>query len=86
MEISTLSLEFQTHASDNLLKRNITASKPDEKWISDITYIEAERGYVYLAVVMELYSRRVIGWSLDKTMTNTLIMDAFKMATAVRYA
>ena len=45
-----------------------------------------ERGYVYLAVVMDLYSRRIVGWSLDKTMTNTLIMDAFKMATAARNA
>jgi len=79
-------IQARTHVSDNLLKRNFTASKPDEKWVSDITYIKVERGYVYLAVVMDLYSRRIIGWSLDKTMTNTLIMDAFKMATAARNA
>ena len=51
--------------SDNLLKRNFTARKPDEKWVSDITYIKVARGHVYLAVVMDLFSRKIIGWSLD---------------------
>ncbi len=72
------------HVSDNLLGRQFTAKAPDEKWVSDITYIKIERGYVYLAVVMDLFSRKIIGWSLDKTMTNKLIMDAFKMAVAAR--
>ena len=58
------------HVSDNLLKRNFTASKPDEKWVSDITYIKVEKGFVYLAVIMDLFSRKIIGWSLDTTMTN----------------
>ena len=72
------------HVSDNLLKRNFTASKPDEKWVSDITYIKVEKGFVYLAVIMDLFSRKIIGWSLDTTMTNQLIMDAFDMAVANR--
>ena len=72
------------HVSDNLLARNFTASKPNEKWVSDITYIKLQRGFVYLAVIMDLYSRKVIGWSLDTTMTNQLIMDAFNMAVASR--
>lgn len=72
------------HVSDNRLRRNFTASKPDEKWVSDITYIKIEKGFVYLAVIMDLFSRKIVGWSLDTTMTNQLIMDAFKMAVASR--
>lgn len=72
------------HVSDNLLRRNFTASRPDEKWVSDITYIKVEKGFVYLAVVMDLFSRKIIGWSLDTTMTNQLIIDAFNMAVAAR--
>lgn len=74
----------RNHVSDNLLRRNFTAIKPDEKWVSDITYIKVEKGFVYLAVIMDLFSRRIIGWSLDTTMTNQLIIDAFQMAAASR--
>ena len=74
------------HVSDNLLRRNFTASKPDEKWVSDITYIGVERGFVYLAVIMDLFSRKIIGWSLDATVTNQLIIDALDMALANRNA
>jgi len=77
-------VQARTHVSDNLLKRDFTATQPDQKWVADITYIKVERGYVYLAVVMDLFSRRIVGWSLDKTMTNKLIMDAFRMAVASR--
>lgn len=72
------------HVSDNLLRRNFTASKPNEKWVSDITYIKVDKGFVYLAVIMDLFSRKIIGWSLDTTMTNQLIIDAFEMAVATR--
>ena len=70
--------------SPNLLRRDFTAGRPNEKWVSDITYIKIQRGYVYLAVVMDLFSRQVIGWSMDDTMTTDLIMDAFNMAIARR--
>ena len=79
-------VQARNHVSDNLLARDFTASKPNEKWVSDITYIKLERGFVYLAVIMDLYSRKIIGWSLDTTMTNQLIMDAFNMAVASRKA
>lgn len=72
------------HVSDNLLARRFTANRPNEKWVSDITYIKIERGFVYLAVIMDLFSRKIIGWSLDTTMTNQLIIDAFNMAVASR--
>lgn len=79
------SVQARNHVSDNLLARNFTASKPNEKWVSDITYIKVEKGFVYLAVVMDLFSRKIIGWSLDTSMTNQLIIDAFKMAVAARH-
>lgn len=72
------------YVSDNLLQRNFRASKPDEKWTSDITYIKVEKGFVYLAVIMDLFSRKIIGGSLDNTMTTQLVMDAFRMAVAKR--
>ena len=75
----------KNHVSDNLLRRNFQASKPNEKWVSDITYIKVEKGFVYLAVIMDLFSRKIIGWSLDATMTNQLIMDALGMAVAARH-
>lgn len=74
----------RSHVSDNLLRRNFTASKPDEKWVSDITYIKLHRGNAYLAVIMDLYSRKIVGWALDTSMTNQLIIDAFKMAVKSR--
>jgi transposase InsO family protein len=73
-------IQARNHVSDNLLRRDFTAERPDEKWVSDITYIPLDKGFAYLAVVMDLYSRKIIGWSLDSTMTNQLIIDAFQMA------
>jgi len=72
------------HVSENLLKRNFHANKPNEKWVSDITYIRLNRGFVYLAVIMDLFSRQIIGWALDTTMTTDLITQAFDMAVASR--
>lgn len=68
------------NVSDNLLARNFKASRPDEKWVSDITYIEVDDQWMHLAVIMDLYSRQIIGWAVDETMTTELIMDAFNMA------
>ncbi|WP_370980199.1 IS3 family transposase [Agaribacterium sp. ZY112] len=72
------------NVSANILNRDFTVLRPNEKWVSDITYIPIQGGHVYLAVIMDLFSRKIIGWSLDKTMTTQLIMDALNMATASR--
>ena len=56
------------------------ADKPDQKWVSDITCVWTEEGWLYLAVVLELYSRRVIGWAISGRMTATLACDALIMA------
>jgi transposase InsO family protein len=70
--------------NDNLLQRDFKASKPNEKWVSDITYIRVKGGNVYLAVIMDLYSRKIIGWALDESMPTELIAEAFNMAVATR--
>jgi transposase InsO family protein len=64
----------------NLLQQNFAASRPNEKWVSDITYVWTEEGWLYLAVVMDLYSRMVVGWSMSERMTSNLVMDALQMA------
>lgn len=74
------------HVSANLLGRDFSAAQPDEKWVSDITYIKLDRGFAYLAVIMDLFSRQIIGWALDSTMTSELIGRAFNMAMAKRQA
>lgn len=68
------------NVSNNLLWRNFHAEKPNQKWTSDITYIWVENQWLYLATVMDLYSRRIVGWSLDTSMTEALIKDALNMA------
>ena len=68
------------NVSDNLLWRNFHADQPNEKWTSDITYIWVESKWLYLATVMDLYSRRIVGWSFGETMTEVLIEDALTMA------
>ena len=56
------------------------AGKPDQKWVSGITTIWTDEGWLYLAVVLELYSRRVIGWAIAERMAATLVIDALTMA------
>lgn len=68
------------NVSDNLLWRDFAANKPNEKWTTDITYIWVKDQWLYLATVMDLFSRKIVGWSLDTSMTECLIKDAMKMA------
>lgn len=64
----------------NLWAQNFSADAPDQKRVSDITYIWTDEGWLYLAVVLELYSRRVIGWAIAERMTATLVCEALIMA------
>ena len=64
----------------NLLAQDFSAEAPNQKWVGDITYLWTEEGWLYLAVVIDLYSRRVVGWSLSERMSATLVCDALQMA------
>jgi len=64
----------------NRLKREFTVTHPDRVWVSDITYIRTWQGWLYLAAVMDLYSRKVVGWSMKPTLARDLVLDAILMS------
>ena len=66
--------------SSNLLNREFTVAKPDKVWAGDITYIATDEGWLFLAVVIDLFSRQVMGWSLRHDMTSHIVIDALRMA------
>ena len=66
--------------ADNLLQRDFSPEQKNQAWCGDITYIRTDEGWLYLATVIDLYSRKVIGWSLDENMTRQLVIDAFETA------
>lgn len=68
----------------DLVNRNFTADKPNMIWFADITYVKTKMGWLYLAVVFDIYSRIVVGWSMDTTMTAKLVDDALRMGVARR--
>jgi transposase InsO family protein len=70
--------------ADNVLDRRFDPSGPDEAWVADITYVPTREGWLYLAVVEDLYSRRVVGWSMDGRMESRLVVDALEMAVKRR--
>ncbi len=63
----------------NVLDRQFEASGPNEKWVSDITYVWTAEGWLYLAAVEDLYSRKVVGWSLGERLTSELVNEALQM-------
>ena len=70
--------------AQNLLQQDFGCSAPNEKWCGDITYLWTDEGWLYLAIVLDLFSRRVIGWSMNRRMTRQLVCDAMSMAIGAR--
>ena len=68
----------------NLLEQDFSAVTTNERWASDITYLWTGQGWLYLAVVMDLYSRRIIGWSMSRRINRHLVLDALNMALGQR--
>ena len=66
--------------ADNLLERDFTAAAPNRKWLADITYVPTGEGWLYLAAVLDVYSRKIVGWSMADHMEVDLVADALKMA------
>jgi putative transposase len=64
----------------NHLKREFTVAQPDQAWVTDITYIRTWQGWLYLAVVIDLYARKVVGWSMRPTLDREIVLDALMMA------
>ena len=77
---ATTNSRHQLPVSPNLLEQNFTATAPNQKWVGDITYLWTDEGWLYLAVIIDLFSRQVIGWAMDQRMTADLVCDALQMA------
>jgi transposase InsO family protein len=77
---TTTDSDHQLPVAPNLLEQNFDATGPNQKWVGDITYLMTSEGWLYLAVIIDLYSRAVIGWSMSNRMTAQLACDALTMA------
>ena len=69
----------------NILDRQFKAQNPNDKWVSDITFIETNQGWLYLAIVLDLFSRAVVGWSMGDRLSSQLVQDAVLMAIRSRH-
>lgn len=66
--------------AENLVNQNFTVSKPNQVWVADITYIPTGEGWLYLATIEDLFQRKIVGWSMDSTMTSQLVVNALRQA------
>ena len=69
---------------NNLVERNFTATRPNQVWTADITYCPSKEGYAYLAVVMDIYSRKIVGWSISEKIDTNLVVNSLMMAYNAR--
>ena len=81
---TTTNSKHQRPKAENLVKQNFDAADPNALWASDITYISTAEGWLYLAVTLDLFSRKVIGWAFSERLTDELTLTALKMATQQR--
>ena len=70
--------------AQNVLDRQFTATAPNQRWAGDITYIWTSEGWLYLSVILDLFSRRIVGWSMQNTLASCLVSDALSMALQAR--
>ena len=84
--IRTTTPDARAPAAPDLVRRDFSASRPDETWVADITYVPTHEGWLFLATVMDLYSRKIVGWSMRDDLEAPLVVDALSMAVARRRA
>jgi transposase InsO family protein len=68
----------------NVLERDFTATAPDQKWLADLTYVPTAEGWLYLALVLDLYARKIVGWAMSETMPQELTIEALHVALGWR--
>jgi putative transposase len=78
--VATTDSGHSYNVAPNRLDREFKATEQDLKWVGDITYIRTREGWLYLCVIQDLYSKRIVGWSMAETIKSSLVCDAFKMA------
>jgi putative transposase len=77
---ATTNSKHSLPVAPNLLRQDFAATAPCQKWVGDITYVPTGDGWLYLATVIDLFSRKVVGWAISKRMTKQLVIDALKIA------
>ena len=82
--IRTTVVDRGATAASDLVGRDFNPTEPDRTWVGDITYLRTGEGWLFLATVIDLFSRRVIGWSVANHMRTELVVDALEMAVATR--
>ena len=73
---ATTNSKHNLPVADNVLNRDFAATAPNKKWVSDITYVATQEGWLYLAGVMDLFGRRLVGWAMDRQMKTDLVSSA----------
>jgi putative transposase len=81
---TTTADEAALERARDLVQRDFTASRPNEKWVADITYLRTWNGFVYLAFILDCYSRMIVGWQLATHLRSELVLDALEMANGLR--
>ncbi len=82
--VVTTDTNHQLPVAPNRLNQEFTADRPDQIWLTDITYVPTAEGWLYLAVVLDLYSRRIVGWAMADSLHRQLVIDALQMALTAR--
>jgi putative transposase len=83
-QVTTTQSQHRRPVAPNRLAGQFAATAPNQKWVSDITYIRTRQGWLYLAAVLDLFSRRVVGWAMERYLTDNLTVKALEMALARR--
>jgi putative transposase len=81
---ATTNSKHRLPIASNVLNRNFNPTAPNKSWAGDITYLWTKEGWLYLAVVLDLYSRKVVGWAMEPTLSRELVLNALKMAISQR--
>lgn len=79
-KVTTTDSKHDLPKARNILKQDFTATKPNQKWVADITYIPCRQGKLYLASILDLYTKQIVGWQLSDRMTTDLVMAALDQA------
>jgi len=83
-KVMTTDSNHKLPVAPNLLNRNFTTEGTDQVWLTDITYVPTAEGWLYLAAVMDLYSRRIVGWAMSDSLHRQVVIDALQMALTIR--
>lgn len=82
--VTTTDSDHDQPIAPNLLEQDFTATAPNQRWVTDITYIRTGEGWLFLAAIVDLYSRKIVGWAMQPTMHRSLVLKALAMAVADR--